>query len=164
MTLATWTPAYIGVGSNLDNPQVQVASGIDALSALPSTQVIARSRLYLSAPLGPQDQPEYVNAAVGLLTQLDAPSLLSQLKLLEQSLGRGKPIVRWGPRVIDFDLLVFGTARIDSELLTVPHPGLAARAFVVVPLRDVAPELEVPGIGRVSALANRIDASALRVL
>jgi 2-amino-4-hydroxy-6-hydroxymethyldihydropteridine diphosphokinase len=164
MSNGTWTPAYIGVGSNLANPQAQVARGIDALAELPSVQVIARSKFYRSAPLGPQDQPHYVNATVGLITQLDAQSLLTQLKQLEKKMGREQPAVRWGPRVIDFDLLVFGNLRIATDDLTVPHPGIAERAFVVVPLRDIAPDLDIPGIGNVSALARRIDVAGLQVL
>jgi 2-amino-4-hydroxy-6-hydroxymethyldihydropteridine diphosphokinase len=164
MRYAMWTPAYIGVGSNLDNPQAQVARGLDALACLPGTQLISRSRFYRSAPLGPQDQPHFVNAVVGLLTQVDASTLLVHLKRLENSLGREQPVVRWGPRMIDFDLLVFGAARIASDVLTVPHPGIASRAFVVMPLRDIAPELDIPGVGSVAALAKRIDASGLQVL
>ncbi len=164
MSQPTWTPAYIGVGSNLDDPQAQVAQGFDALAGLPNTRLMLRSKLYRSAPLGPQDQPHFVNAVAGLLTQLDAPALLTQLKLLEKSLGRKQPIVRWGPRVIDFDLLVFGSTRIESDDLTVPHPGIAVRSFVLMPLKDIAPDLDIPGIGRVTALVSRVDASGLQVL
>jgi 2-amino-4-hydroxy-6-hydroxymethyldihydropteridine diphosphokinase len=156
-TLPTWTPAYIGIGSNLNDPKVQVARGFDALSKLSRTRLVAKSRLFRSAPLGPQDQPEYVNAVAGLLTQLDARGLLKELKAIELSLGRESPIVRWGPRVIDLDLLVFGGARIDSEDLTIPHRGVAERSFVLQPLLDVAPDLDIPGLGRASSLALRVN-------
>jgi len=164
MSYPTWTPAYIGVGSNLDDPKSQVLRGVDALARVVNTQLIACSKLYRSAPLGPQDQPHFVNAVAGLITQLDARELLEQLKSLEQSLGRAQPIVRWGPRVIDLDLLVFGTACIASDDLTVPHPGIVERSFVLAPLNDIAPDLDIPGAGRVSALFKRITASDLQVL
>jgi 2-amino-4-hydroxy-6-hydroxymethyldihydropteridine diphosphokinase len=97
-----------------------------------------------------------VNAVAGILTQLDAHSLLKALKALEQTQGRELPIVRWGPRLIDFDLLVFGTAKIESDNLVVPHRGVAERSFVLQPLLDVAPDLDVPGLGRVNILAQRV--------
>jgi 2-amino-4-hydroxy-6-hydroxymethyldihydropteridine diphosphokinase len=156
MIAGVWTPAYLGVGSNLESPRFQVERGIDALCDLPQTLLIACSNLYRTSPLGPQDQPHFVNAVVGLLTQLSAPDLLSALKAMETRLGRGQPALRWGPRVIDFDLLVFGTQRIDSEVLKVPHPGVSSRRFVLMPFLDVAPDLEVPGLGTVRALAERL--------
>ena len=107
--------------------------------------------------MGPVEQPDFVNAAAGLLTQLDAPTLLRELKALETRLGRAAPIVRWGPRLIDLDLLVHGNTQLADDTLTVPHPGLAERAFVLVPLADISPTLMVPGVGRVSALVNRVD-------
>jgi 2-amino-4-hydroxy-6-hydroxymethyldihydropteridine diphosphokinase len=164
MSFPVWVPTYIGVGSNLHDPEAQVRQGVGALAAIAATRLIACSKLYRSAPLGPQDQPHYVNAVAGLLTQLDAQTLLIQLKQLEDAQGRTQPIVRWGPRMIDFDLLVFGDTRIDSENLQVPHAGIAVRSFVLVPLNDVAPDLEVPGVGRVATLAARCDRASLQVL
>lgn len=159
-----WTPAYIGIGSNLDEPAQQVMRGFDALASIPSTVLIARSRLYRTAPLGPQDQPQFVNAAAGVLTQLDAQSLLTQLKRLEAELGREQPVVRWGPRKIDFDLLVFGAEKIDADMLTVPHPGIGVRNFVLYPLADIAPELTVPGLGLVSKLKASVESDGVSVL
>jgi len=156
MTHPKWTPAYVGLGSNLDDPQSQVKRGVEALAELPHSRLIACSKLYRSAPFGPQDQPHYVNAAVGLLTQLDAHELLTRLKALEKKLGREQPALRWGPRIIDFDLLVFGNERIATDSLQVPHPGVAERSFVLQPLVDIAPELDVPGVGRASVLAKRL--------
>lgn len=164
MNRPTWKPAYVGIGSNLDDPENQVKRGLDALKDTPQTKLIARSKLYRSPPLGPQDQPEFVNAVAGLLTQLDAQSLLIELKSLERKLGRAEPAVRWGARIIDFDLLVFASERIDSETLRVPHPGIAKRAFVIAPLMDIAPSLDVPGVGRVEALESRIDMTSVRAL
>jgi 2-amino-4-hydroxy-6-hydroxymethyldihydropteridine diphosphokinase len=167
MAIATgtsWIPAYIGVGSNLADPLSQVVGGIDSLVNLPKTLVIARSKMYRTHPMGPQDQPEYVNAAVGVLTQLSPAELLSELKTLESKLGRGEPIVRWGPRVIDFDLLVFGSVKLSTDTLVIPHPGIAARNFVLLPLFDIAPDLDIPGVGRASSLVRAIDKSGVHVL
>jgi 2-amino-4-hydroxy-6-hydroxymethyldihydropteridine diphosphokinase len=161
---ATWTPAHIGIGSNLSDPKQQVTQGFAALAQLPDSQLVARSRLYRSSPLGPQDQPPYINAVAGMLTQLDAPTLLAHLKRLEAEQGREQPIVRWGPRVIDFDLLVFGNLKLDTNTLKLPHPGVATRNFVLYPLADIAPDLEVPGVGRVTQLQARVDRADLGAL
>ena len=167
MAIATgtsWIPAYIGVGSNLDDPLSQVGRGIDSLANIPQTRVVARSKMYRNRPMGPQDQPEYVNAAVGVLTQLSPAELLSELKKMESKLGRGVPIVRWGPRIIDFDLLVFGSVKLATETLVIPHPGIAARNFVLLPLFDIAPDLDIPGAGRVAPLLQAIDRSGVHAL
>jgi len=159
-----WSPAYVAVGANLDDPLARVRQSFAHLAAIKATRLVATSRLYRTSPLGPQDQPDFVNAAVGLLSQLAAPELLTELKKLERSLGRATPVVRWGPRHIDFDLLIFGDERIQSEFLTVPHPGVPTRNFVLYPLLDIAPELFVPGHGRVRELASRVSAAGLSVL
>jgi 2-amino-4-hydroxy-6-hydroxymethyldihydropteridine diphosphokinase len=156
-----WMPAYVGLGSNLDGPGAQVEHALAALGELPRSRCVARSSLYRSKPLGPVAQPDFVNAAAGLITQLRPDELLVELKRLEERLGRERPIVRWGPRRIDLDLLVYGDARIDDPDLTVPHPGIAERAFVLVPLAELAPDLEVPGAGRVRALLERIGTTGL---
>lgn len=161
---ALWTPAYIAVGANLDDPRATVCEALVQLRALPRTRVIAQSRLYRSAPMGPQDQPEFINAVIGALTQLGARELLRELKDLEIRLGRATPIVRWGPRRIDFDLSVFGDLRIQDEQITVPHPGVPVRNFVLYPLLDIAPELHVPGYGRVRELAARVTSDGIAVL
>ena len=158
---ASWTPAYVALGSNLDDPCAQVGRAFDALATLPDTRMVARSPSYRSAPLGPVSQPDFVNAVAGLLTQLAPRALLDALKSLEAALGREAPVVRWGPRRIDLDLLVHGAARVEEPGLSVPHPGLAERAFVLLPLADVAPDLEVPGLGRVRSLAARVDSQGL---
>ena len=158
---ASWTPAYVALGSNLDDPRAQVGRAFDALARLPDTRLVARSPSYRSAPLGPVSQPDFVNAVAGLLTQLAPRALLDALKSLEAALGREAPVVRWGPRRIDLDLLVHGAARVEEQGLCVPHPGLAERAFVLLPLADIAPDLEVPGLGRVRSLAARVDSQGL---
>ena len=154
-------PAYVALGSNLDDPRAQVGRAFDALATLPDTRLVARSPSYRSAPLGPVSQPDFVNAVAGLLTQLAPRALLDALKSLEAALGREAPVVRWGPRRIDLDLLVHGAARVEEPGLSVPHPGLAERAFVLLPLADVAPDLEVPGLGRVRSLAARVGSQGL---
>jgi 2-amino-4-hydroxy-6-hydroxymethyldihydropteridine diphosphokinase len=117
--------------------------------------------MYRTPPFGPVAQPEFVNAVAGLLTRLEPRAMLAELKSLEQALGRETPVVRWGPRRIDLDLLIHGSSRIDEPELQLPHPGIPERAFVLVPLAEIAPDLEVPGAGRVRALVTRVDASGL---
>ncbi|MBL8269791.1 2-amino-4-hydroxy-6-hydroxymethyldihydropteridine diphosphokinase [Steroidobacter sp.] len=159
-----WFPAYVALGSNLDRPAIQLERAFAALDSLPQCRLLARSRLYKTQPLGPQDQPEFINAAAGLLTTLTARELLVELKRLEGELGRAQPVVRWGPRLIDLDLLMHADTQISESDLTVPHPGLPERNFVLYPLRDIAPELLVPGHGRVSQLAARVGGTGLALL
>jgi 2-amino-4-hydroxy-6-hydroxymethyldihydropteridine diphosphokinase len=154
----------VALGSNLDDPRAQVERAMTALAGLPDTRLVLRSSLYRSRPFGPVEQPDFVNAAAGLLTQLEPARLLVQLKGLEASLGRERPAVRWGPRQIDLDLLLHGESRITEPDLTVPHPGLAERAFVLVPLAEISPDLTVPGRGRVRELLARVDSADLERL
>jgi 2-amino-4-hydroxy-6-hydroxymethyldihydropteridine diphosphokinase len=156
-----WLPAYVALGSNLDDPRVQVERAMHELDGLPRTRCVLRSSFYRSRPLGPVQQPDFINAVAGLLTELDPAALLAELQQLEARLGRERPAVRWGPRRIDLDLLVHGTATIDQPGLEVPHPGLTERAFVLVPLAEIAPDLEVPGVGRVRDLLSRVDRAGL---
>ena len=161
MSAPRWIPAYVALGSNLDDPQVQVGRAFNELGHLPDSRLVARSSLYRSRPLGPVSQPDFVNAVAGLLTQLEPAQLLAGLKSLEQRLGRARPVVRWGPRRIDLDLLVYGAAVIDEPELRIPHPGIAERAFVLAPLAEIAPDLDVPGLGRVTSLLARVAVSEL---
>jgi 2-amino-4-hydroxy-6-hydroxymethyldihydropteridine diphosphokinase len=154
-------PAYVALGSNIDGPMSQVMRAFDALAALPGLRLVLRSSLYRSPPLGPVDQPDFVNAVAGLLTTLEPRALLEALQALESQLGRRRPAVRWGPRRIDLDLLVHGAVRIDEPGLKVPHPGIAERAFVLEPLSEIAPDLAVPGLGSVRTLLERLDRSGL---
>jgi 2-amino-4-hydroxy-6-hydroxymethyldihydropteridine diphosphokinase len=162
--METWIPAYVAIGSNLDEPVVQVRAAFDALSRLSHCRLVARSRLYRTRPLGPQDQPEFVNAAAGLLTTLSPRELFDALKRTEAAQGRASPVVRWGPRRIDLDLLVHGEARLDEPDLKIPHHGLTQRNFVLYPLRDFAPDLLVPGHGRIRELAARAGSDGLALL
>lgn len=157
-----WIPAYVGLGSNLDDPHAQVKQGFDALQSLPETRLVARSALWESPPMGPIEQPDFVNAVAGVLTRLSPQAMLVELKLLEEKLGRERPIARWGPRRIDFDLLVLGSSVIDDPELVLPHSGIAERPFVLLPLAEIAPDLQVPGIGKVRQLLEQLDTSGMR--
>ena len=146
--------AYIGIGSNLDNPLRQVSDAFGELGALPGTRVLLASPCYQSPPLGPEGQPDYVNAVAMLDTEMDALALLDGLQLIEQRHGRVRG-ERWGPRTLDLDLLLFGDRVIESPRLSVPHPEMPNRAFVLVPLHDIAPGLILPGLGQLSELLKR---------
>ena len=164
MSVQRWVPAYVALGGNLDGPREQVERAMAALAGLPDTRLVLRSSLYRTRPFGPVEQPDFINAAAGLLTRLEPAELLAQLKALESKLGRERPVVRWGPRRIDLDLLVHGGATIAEPGLEVPHPGIPERAFVLVPLAEFAPDLVVPGRGRVRDLLARVDSADLERL
>jgi 2-amino-4-hydroxy-6-hydroxymethyldihydropteridine diphosphokinase len=147
----------VAIGSNLDHPQARVLEAFERLATLPSTRLIRRSRLYKTRPMGPQDQPYFVNAAAGLLTELAARQMLENLLGIETAMGR-KRRERWGPRVIDLDLIWMPGETIDEPGLTLPHPGVSTRNFVLYPLADIAPTLWIPGHGNVSELLqNSVD-------
>ncbi len=135
---AFWRPAYVAIGSNLRDPPARVLEAFERLGALPATCSVLRSRLYKTRPMGPQDQPYFVNAAAGLLTQLTARELLDGLLRIEQA--------------------------IDEPGLTVPHPGVSSRNFVLYPLADIAPTLAIPGHGNVSELSRRAGGDGISVL
>ena len=144
---------YVGLGSNLDDPRAQVAGGIQELAGLPDTKVEVRSSLYESEPLGPQDQPDYVNAVVRLRTTLSPEALLDGLQGIEQRHGRRR-MRHWGPRTLDLDILLYGEHNIASPRLQIPHPGIGARNFVLYPLAEIDSELEIPGLGSVAKLLS----------
>jgi len=156
-----WIPAYVALGSNLDDPSAQIARAFEALGSVRDTRLVLRSSLYRSPPLGPVVQPDFVNAVAGMLTTIAPREFLAELKSIEQRLGRARPVLRWGPRNIDLDLLVHGTAQMEEPGLTVPHPGIAERAFVLMPLAEIAPDLVVPGLGRVRTLAAVLPTTSL---
>jgi 2-amino-4-hydroxy-6-hydroxymethyldihydropteridine diphosphokinase len=158
-----WRPAYVAIGSNLDSPRDRVLEAIERLTKLQAARSTSRSRLYLSRPLGPQDQPQFVNAAVGLLTQLAPQDLLSELLAIERVMGRERK-ERWGPRVIDLDLLWMVDSAVTLPALTLPHPGVSTRNFVLYPLADLAPTLNIPGLGPVLDLKSRVGDEGISVL
>jgi len=151
--------ALIGLGSNLGDPVAAVRAAIAALGEVPSTRVLRHSRLFRTEPWGMVAQPAFVNAVAELATGLSARALLDQLLALERRHGRCRDGLRWGPRVIDLDLLSLGDLVLDQPGLTLPHPRLAERAFVLAPLADLGPERVLPGIGRVGDLLARVDAA-----
>ncbi len=158
-----WQPAYIGLGSNMNEPRTQVLNAVEKLRSLSggTTRVVAVSKLYGSKPFGPVKQSDFVNAVVGVLTQLDSPALLREMHAIERALGRPEKHERWGPRVIDLDLLVFGREQRTDPALTIPHPGIVERNWVLYPLADIAPSLDIPGLGRVAALKGSIAPEGL---
>lgn len=159
-----WRPAYVALGSNLSDPRRQVENAFEALASLPDTRLIARSGLWRSAPLGPQDQPEFVNAAAGLVTKREPREFLASLQELERRLGKSEPAQRWGPRTIDLDLVAFADVRSDEGGLTLPHPGLHRRNFVLYPLAEIAAELWVPGLARVGRLREGVAPAGIERL
>jgi 2-amino-4-hydroxy-6-hydroxymethyldihydropteridine diphosphokinase len=161
--MIAWLPAYIGIGSNMDDPQRQVRGAFQALASLPDSRLIARSRLYRTRPFGPVQQGDFINAVAGLLTQLLPGRLLDEMRALEVAQGRRRE-ERWGPRTLDLDLLVFGDQTIKSESLEVPHPGIAERGFVLAPLADIAPTLFVPGVGRVAQLLQNLPDTGIEAV
>ncbi len=139
--------AFIGLGSNLGEREATVRAALEQLSQLPETTLLRVSSLYDSEPVGPEDQPDFVNAVAQLDTALTARQLLWNLALIEKRLGRVRS-QRWGPRTIDLDLLFFGDQVIDDDDLRVPHPEITRRAFVLAPLAELEPGLLHPLTGQ----------------
>lgn len=156
-----WIPAYVGLGSNQDDPAAQVQRALRSLASLPRSRLVLHSVLYRSPPLGGLVQPDYVNAVAALLTRLPALDLLDALLALEAAQGRRRDGVRWSSRTLDLDLLVYGRELINEPRLCIPHPGIAQRNFVLFPLLDIAPGLEVPGLGPVARLAQAAGRAGL---
>lgn len=148
---------FVGIGSNLAEPVTQVNQAIDALKAIPSTRLVTQSPWYGSSPSGgPEKQPDYVNGVACLHTTLAPHDLLEALQAIEQRQGRQR-LTRWGARTLDLDLLLYGDMEIQDERLTVPHPRLAERAFVLVPLSDIASHLVLPNGHSVKSLLAGIS-------
>jgi len=155
--------AYVGLGSNLENPRQQLARAFQALRKLRESRVIARSSLYSSPPMGPPGQPDYLNAVVALQTRLSAPVLLTALQRIESAQGRVRK-QHWGPRTLDLDLLLYADQVSAQPALTLPHPGIATRAFVLYPLAEIAPDLIVTGLGPIADLLRRCPLAGLERL
>jgi len=154
------TLAYVGIGSNLENPRAQVASALLELDSLPKTKLIARSSLYRSAPVGCAAQPDFVNAVASLETALAPRELLASLQALEQAHRRTRSFAN-APRTLDLDLLLYGDARIDEAGLVVPHPRMHERAFVLRPLVEIDARAEIPGHGRAAERLAECAAQAV---
>jgi len=154
---AHWYPAYIGLGSNLQKPAQQIEEALGLVAEIPVTRVVAVSSLYRSAPFGRVEQPDFVNAVASMMTQLVPLELLARLQDVENRQGRDRDEARWGPRVLDLDLLVYSAQTIDEPDLSVPHPGIGERNFVLLPLGEIAPDLVIPGLGRVASIPVSMD-------
>ena len=152
--------AFVALGSNLDDPAAQVRAGLAALARLPHTRVTAQSSLYRSAPAGYADQPDFVNAVAAIATTLSPHALLEGLLAIERERGRVRTF-RNAPRTLDLDVLLYDDATIDEASLTIPHPRLHERAFVLVPLAEIAPQRLIPRRGTVADLLAAIDARGI---
>jgi len=147
--MSPW-PAFIGLGANLGDPAAQIERALDAIADLPSTTLVTRSALYRSRPMGPANQPDYVNAVAHVTTAMSPPALLTALLAIERRQGRQRCAdQRNGPRTLDLDLLLYADVVCDDPALTLPHPGAHQRDFVLVPLAEIAPQVAIPGHGRV---------------
>lgn len=135
---------FIGLGSNLLNPTQQLRQAVNEIAALEKTTLLKVSSLYASKPMGPQNQPDYVNAVCKIQTAFTPEQLLDALQHIESTHGRERKEERWGPRTLDLDILLFGALHEDSERLQIPHPGMSEREFVLVPLFEIAPDLVMP--------------------
>lgn len=153
--------SYIGVGSNQQDPVKQARQAIEALNTLPSSKLISSSSLYCSAPMGPQDQPDYINAVVAIETELSAIALLDALQAIELNQGRVRKDNRWGPRTLDLDIILYADQQINNERLVVPHYGMHQREFVLYPLLEIAPNLTLPNGTLLSQLATLCDKNGL---
>jgi len=156
---------YIGLGSNLERPVEQIKRALQQLAEIPQSRMISHSPIYRSSPMGPADQPDYINAVAVLVTTLAPLELLDALQAIEQQHGRIRGEQRWGPRTLDLDILLYGEQQIDNDRLIVPHPGLGERNFVLYPLCDVAGEnLNIPGLGLLGQLKYVCPAQGLELL
>jgi len=150
------TIVYIGLGSNLSEPIEQVKKAIKAIEKIVQSEVISVSSLYLSKPMGPQDQENYINGVLALKTSLSAIELLDALQAIENEAGRVRKENRWGARILDLDIILFGNEIINTERLTIPHYGMSEREFVLIPLAEIAPQLQLPNGQKIALLSNSI--------
>ena len=151
---------FVALGSNLDDPRAQVRSGLRALAALPRTRLVRESSLYLNPPVGYRGQPDFINAVAMIETRLAPRALLEALLEIERAHGRVRDFPN-APRTLDLDIVLYGDLRVHEPGLTIPHPRMLERAFVLVPLAEIAPEAVVPGGRRVADLVKRVDATGL---
>ncbi len=157
--------AYIGLGSNLQQPEQQIKQARGVIAEHEAMVEIAFSSLYASSPMGPQDQPDYVNAVMKIETSLTAIGLLRALQMIENQQGRVRKKEQWGARTLDLDILIFADQQIQQAGLVVPHMGLAERAFVLYPLQEIAPaDLHIPGLGLLKQLISHCALNGLEKL
>lgn len=157
------TTAFVALGANLEGPAQQVKQAIEELGRLPESRILRHSSLYRTAPVGLLEQPDFVNAVAQLETSLEPGPLLDALLALEARHGRLRSSPN-APRTLDLDLLLYGDRRQQDARLTLPHPRMHERAFVLVPLAEIAPGATVPGRGRVSDLLDRLDRRGVEMI
>jgi 2-amino-4-hydroxy-6-hydroxymethyldihydropteridine diphosphokinase len=157
------TIAYIGLGSNLEEPIKQVLMAITAINTIDDSKIVQLSSIYGSKPMGPQDQPDYINAVLALNTKLSAIELLNALQKIELDAGRIRKEERWGARLLDLDIILFGQNVINNERLTVPHYGMKEREFVLRPLHEISPDLTLPCGEKVATLSELIADNDLEI-
>ncbi len=155
---------YIGIGSNLTDPDKQIQAAVDALKSIPKTTLFKVSSLYCSKPMGPQDQPDYMNAVACVHTELEPEVLLDKLQAIELDAGRVRKDERWGARVLDLDILLIDQLVINTERLTVPHYGMKVREFVIYPLIEISPEQVMPDGTSVMQLQKTLDDNGLVII
>ena len=157
------TIAYIGLGSNMESPKQQIKSAIKSIAEIPEIQILKASSLYKSKPVGPEGQNDYINAVIKIETEFMPLELLGCMQDIENQHGRVR-IERWGPRTLDLDILMFGEKIIKDNKLTVPHPEIANRSFVLVPLAEIDSNCLIPGKGPVANLLNVVDQKDLEII
>lgn len=154
---------YLGLGSNLSDPLQQIQQAISVISTHDEINTLACSSLYISQPMGPQDQPDYFNAVLKINTLLKPLALLDKLQAIENIAGRVRKDQRWGARVLDIDILLYNNEVIKNDRLTIPHYGLQEREFVVIPLAEIDNQLQLPNGQSIAALANNIVTNGLKI-
>lgn len=155
------TRVYIAIGSNLASPLEQVNAALAALAQIPESRIVAVSPFYRTPPLGPQDQPDYLNAAVALETTLAPEALLDHTQRIELQQGRERKAHRWGPRTLDLDIMLYGDRQIATPRLTVPHYDMKNRAFMLLPLAQIGPDLRFPDGDTLSDILAKLDRSGI---
>ena len=166
MSPAVPVPAWVAIGGNQGQVRATLEAAIEAIDALPGTRVLQRSSLYRTPAWGRTDQPDFINGVLAVETTLAAPDLLANLLGIERRFGRlrDEDAGRWGPRTLDLDLLLYDEQVLELPGLSLPHPRLHERAFVLVPLAEIAPGLVVPGRGRVDGLLAKVEASGIEAI
>ena len=157
-----WKSVYIGLGGNLSDPLKQIKLAIENIKKIPNSRYVVSSKLYNSSPMGPSDQPDFINAVVAIVSCLEPHSLLNELQKIERKQKRVRDI-KWGPRTIDLDLLVQGKEIIEDEVLNLPHPEIQNRIFVLLPLMDIAPDIKIPGLANIVDLLKKIENNPIRI-
>ena len=148
--------AYIGLGSNLQNPKEQIKNALTELQDLEKSHLLAASSLYQTKPMGPADQPKFINAVAKIATTLTPDKLLTELQQIESLHKRRRTVERWGPRTLDLDIILYGDQQISTQRLKVPHSGMAEREFVLIPLQELDADLIIPGKGSLQELIEQL--------